>query len=195
MSTLIASLVARVAGHFPTREQLEANRWLRPVAHLILRPELWRFNRRSVPRGVGIGVAVGVTIPFAHTYVAPFVAVGLRGNVPVAAAATWTSNPFTWPFMWAAAYKLGRLMLHSEAFADQQMMADATVGGGHHLTLERVAQHGMSFAAGLVLEGVVLGGLAYVVAGFAWARWIRAKRRRDLAGAAQRRRAREAGAE
>ena len=186
MSPLMASLMERARAHVPTREQLEGNRWLRPVAHLILRPELWRFNRRSVPRGVGIGVAVGVTIPFAHTYVAPFVAVGLRGNVPVAAVATWTSNPFTRPFMWAAAYKLGRFLLHSEAFADAQMMATTTVNGGHHLTLARVAQHGMAFATGLVVEGLVLGAIAYFGAQFGWRRWILGKRRRDLARMAAR---------
>jgi len=41
----------------PTREQMEANRFIRPYAHRVLRSELWRFTRRSVPRGVALGIA------------------------------------------------------------------------------------------------------------------------------------------
>ena len=193
MNGLVSSLIERARAHIPTREQLEGNRWLRPVAHLILRPELWRFNRRSVPRGVGIGVAVGVTIPFAHTYVAPFVAVGLRGNVPMAAAFTWTSNPFTWPFMWAAAYKLGGFLLNGRAVADAQTMSADTAGSGQHMTLEQMAHHGMSFAAGLAVEGLVLGAISYLVAQYGWRRWILGKRRRDLARMAARHRGEASG--
>jgi len=44
----------------PTRESLENSRLLRPVAHRVLAPELWRFTRRSVPRGVALGLLVGI---------------------------------------------------------------------------------------------------------------------------------------
>ena len=187
MSGFFSSLAARAMAHVPSREQLEANRWVRPVAHLILRPELWRFNRRSVPRAVSLGLFTGVTIPFAHTYVAIFAAVAVRANVPIAAAVTWTSNPFTWPLMWTAAYRIGRFLLHSDAFAHAPVMASTTMGSGGHLTLEKVAHYGMAFATGLVVEGLVLAALGFFIARFGWARWIMAKRRRDLARAAARR--------
>ncbi|MFP5454422.1 MAG: DUF2062 domain-containing protein, partial [Alphaproteobacteria bacterium] len=44
----------------PTRESLEQVRWLRPFAHRVLEPSLWRFTRRSVPRGVALGLIVGI---------------------------------------------------------------------------------------------------------------------------------------
>jgi uncharacterized protein (DUF2062 family) len=50
--------------NLPTRESFERIRWLRPVAHRVLLPQLWRFHRRSVPRGVALGVLVGVIVPF-----------------------------------------------------------------------------------------------------------------------------------
>ncbi|MEE2917065.1 MAG: DUF2062 domain-containing protein, partial [Pseudomonadota bacterium] len=34
--------------NLPTRESMERIRLLRPVAHRVLAPELWRFTRRSV---------------------------------------------------------------------------------------------------------------------------------------------------
>jgi len=42
----------------PTRESLEKSRVLAPVAHRVLEPSLWRFSRRSVPRGVALGLFV-----------------------------------------------------------------------------------------------------------------------------------------
>ncbi|PIW54288.1 MAG: DUF2062 domain-containing protein, partial [Sphingomonadales bacterium CG12_big_fil_rev_8_21_14_0_65_65_10] len=38
----------------PSREEMAENRWLAPIAHRFLSPELWRFTRRSVPRGVAL---------------------------------------------------------------------------------------------------------------------------------------------
>ena len=32
----------------PTRESFESNKWLKPVAHRILHPSLWRMNRRRL---------------------------------------------------------------------------------------------------------------------------------------------------
>jgi hypothetical protein len=40
--------------NMPTREQMEGNRFIRPFAGRVLRSELWRFTRRSVPRGVAL---------------------------------------------------------------------------------------------------------------------------------------------
>ena len=45
--------------NMPTRESMESNRLLRPVAHRVMEPGLWRFNRRSVPRGVALGMVTG----------------------------------------------------------------------------------------------------------------------------------------
>jgi uncharacterized protein len=57
-----ARIAAWVRHHVPTRESVEANRWLRPVAHHVLAPSLWRFNRRSVPRGVALGLATSTLL-------------------------------------------------------------------------------------------------------------------------------------
>jgi hypothetical protein len=50
-------IATMVRSTMPTREQMERNRFTGPLA---ARAELWRFNRRSVPRGVAIGLLVGI---------------------------------------------------------------------------------------------------------------------------------------
>ena len=53
--------------HIPTRETIHDYRLLRPFAPHLGQPALWRMTRRSVPRGVALGLFVGVIIPFMHT--------------------------------------------------------------------------------------------------------------------------------
>lgn len=87
----------------PKREDIEHNRFLRPFAHHLANPNLWRFNRRSVPRGVAVGLFCGILIPVAHTPVAVLAAVPARCNAIVAAAVTWLVNPLTiGPLLYAA---------------------------------------------------------------------------------------------
>ncbi len=149
-ATPLAKLLRRIAGLVPTREALERNRWLRPFARSVLRPDLWRFHRRSVPRGIALGFFLGVLVPFAHSFFAALLAVVFRANVPVAVGATWISNPFTWLVMWPLAYRLGKFLLGLDAMLGLHPLASAapelvgraaggwaspwraSVGNGHH---------------------------------------------------------------
>src|SRR5206468_10800207 len=100
-------LVRWLKGHVPTRETIDQYRLLRPFAPHLRHPSLWRLNRRSVPRGVAIGLCVGVMIPFMHTIIAALLAIPARANVAVAALFTLVVNPITIPFMYLAAYRIG----------------------------------------------------------------------------------------
>ena len=72
----------------PTREQLKASRWLRPVAHRLDDESLWHFDRGSVARAVAIGLFFGFLVPVAQFLLAIAAAIALRGNIAIAAAAT-----------------------------------------------------------------------------------------------------------
>ena len=56
MNPLISRLSAWLHRAMPKREDMERNRYSAPFAR---RQELWRFTRRSVPRGVAIGLLAG----------------------------------------------------------------------------------------------------------------------------------------
>src|SRR6218665_1633432 len=98
----------------PKREELEGNRFVAPLAR---RQELWRFTRRSVPRGVAIGLLVGIfaLIPGVQIAGAALMCVPFRGNIPIAALMTFLSNPATTPFILAASIYLGnKLGYHAD---------------------------------------------------------------------------------
>jgi len=95
--------------NMPTREGLAENRWVRPFGQRVLHSEFWRFTRRSVPRGVAVGLLVGifVMIPGLQIIGSALLCIPFRGNIPVSALMTFLSNPFTTPFILTASYFVG----------------------------------------------------------------------------------------
>ena len=94
----------------PTREQLAESRWIRPLGKRVMASEYWRFTRRSVPRGVAVGLWFGIfaLVPGIQIVGSALLSLPFRANIPVAAAMTFLTNPFTTPFLLAASYFVGR---------------------------------------------------------------------------------------
>lgn len=153
----------------PTRESLEHNRFLAPVAHRVLEPSLWRFTRRSVPRGVALGLLVGIflLIPGVQIAGAALLALPFRANIPVAAAMTFLSNPATTPFiLWASVY-IGNWMLGRTADASGFM---ALVN--EHASIRQWFAWLFSEAAPAMLFGLTLISMAVAILGYFLADWI-----------------------
>jgi len=164
-------------GHMPTRERMERNRFIRPVAHRVLEPALWRFTRRSVPRGVALGAVTGILFPFAHMPLAAVLALPARANVPTAVAVTLVNNPLTMPFIWWAAYRVGRWVLRLDQVVPGRPIATnvhAHAGWLHWL----VAQGGPALLVGLVIIALAAAALGYAGAAWGWRWWIARKWRR-----------------
>ena len=73
------------------------------------------MTHRSVPRGVALGLFVGVIIPVHAHRVAALLAIPLRANVAMAAACTLVVNPLTIPPIYYAAYRIGSWELNHDA--------------------------------------------------------------------------------
>jgi uncharacterized protein len=117
VADLATTIRAFMARHAPSRDEVQNSKLLRPFGHRIRHSELWRFTRRSVPRGVAIGLFVGIflMVPGLQIVGAALVCMTLRGNVAIAAAMTFLSNPATTPFFLVAAINLGnRLGFHAD---------------------------------------------------------------------------------
>lgn len=95
----------------PKREELAQHRWLAPIADRLLERKLWTAQHESVARGVAIGTFWAFVIPFAQVLAAAAHCVWWRGNIPVAAAITFVTNPFTIGFWLYAAYRVGGLFI------------------------------------------------------------------------------------
>ncbi|MBB5718831.1 hypothetical protein FHR23_001754 [Stakelama sediminis] len=158
----------------PTRESMEGNRWLRPVAHRVLAPPLWRFTRRSVPRGVALGLLAGVLVPLAQIPLAAVLAFPLRANIPAAALTTFVTNPITMAPLYWLAYKVGTWILQLDARVPGAPIA-ANVNDSPGWIHWLFAQAGPATIIGLVTIAVVSSVLGYVVSSVLWRLWIARK--------------------
>lgn len=154
-----------IKGHVPTREAIERNRLLRPVAGRILRPSLWRFNRRSVPRAAAVGAACTVLFPFAHMPIAALACVPARANVPLAVTIT-VPGTFVFGPIWYLALVIGRVVLR----VDRQVPGRpiATNVHAHQGMLQWLAHGGPAMMVGLLVLAPVLAALAYAVGAALW---------------------------
>lgn len=180
--TWLADLLRR---NMPTREALEGNRFTR---HLARRQELWRFTRRSVPRGVAIGLLVGIfaLIPGIQMIGAALMCVPGRGNIPIAVAMTFLSNPATTPLILIVSAMIGNFLGFRADVNTVYAMVDRSA------SLNEWATWFFSDAAPAVLVGlavlsVVAAAVGYLLAAVIW-RPIVARRRKQRLHAALARR-------
>jgi uncharacterized protein (DUF2062 family) len=170
--------------HIPTRETVHEHRLLRPFAPHLTHASLWRMTRRSVPRGVALGLFVAVIIPVMHTAIAAILAIPARANVAIAAVFTLVVNPLTIPFMYVAAYHIGSWELHHDATLVNPAAAERFSSELSRL-LFWIHQASAPIAVGILTIAAAAALIGYVGASLVWGFWSRSRWR-------QRRRARKA---
>ena len=93
-----------------------AERWfMAPFRHMLHDHRLWGIRRKTVVPAFSLGLAIAF-MPFpGHALQAALLALLLRVNIPVAALATFASNPLTMGPMFVGAYLLGATLLGIDA--------------------------------------------------------------------------------
>ena len=86
--------------------------------------EYLSINRKSISRGVFIGLFWGfIPMPMqmlAVLSVTPFI----KFNVPIAISMVWLSNPITMPFMYYMEYQTGNFLLGNEGLENIELTLD-----------------------------------------------------------------------
>jgi uncharacterized protein len=157
-----------MAKNAPKREDLEKSRWMRVFGSRVLHSEFWRFTRRSVPRGVGVGLFVGIfaLIPGIQIIGASLMSIPFRANIPIAAAMTFLTNPATTPFLLVASIWVGnKLGFHADLASFQALYS----GGA---SLGDWAAWAFSDAAPAVISGLFIIAAASGIVGWAVSRYI-----------------------
>ena len=95
----------------PSPQKLRDIRSLRPLGEWIYEPNLWHITRTSSSRAFAIGLfSAMVPIP-GQVFIAAFMAVRLKANLPISIALIFITNPLTMPVIYYLAYKLGAQLL------------------------------------------------------------------------------------
>jgi uncharacterized protein (DUF2062 family) len=172
-----------ITRHVPTRETVHQYRLLRPFAPHLRNGSLWRMTRRSVPRGVALGLFVAIVFPVMHTVVAALLAIPARANVAVAAIITVVVNPITIPPLYYAAYRVGAWELHHDARLVNPAAA-ARFSSELSRLLFWIHQASGPIAVGVLTIAVAAAALGYLAASLVWRLWSRSRwrqRRRSRA--------------
>ena len=174
MTTLLSRFAGWARRTMPKREQMEHNRW---VPRRVLASELWRFTRRSVPRGVALGMLVGIIVPFAQILFAALLSLPVRANVPVAGLTTFITNPFTTPLIWVVAYKVGSWLLRVDAMTLMQPVTRTMEQTQFDNMLTWLTGATLVTAFGLVVLAVVSAAVSYLATSLIWRWWTGHKRK------------------
>jgi uncharacterized protein (DUF2062 family) len=168
--------------HMPTREEIGKSRWIKPFGGRVLRSEYWRFTRRSVPRGVAVGMWVGIfaLIPGVQIIGSALMSLPFRANIPVAAAMTFLTNPFTTPFLLGASYFVGSLL----GLGGQRGIPGRHASIGEWLAW-LFSDAALATVSGLLIIATVSAIVSYFATILFWRWWTGRKwRRRARRGAA-----------
>ena len=162
-----------MAKHAPSREEMLASPWLKPFGKRIRQSDLWRFTRRSVPRGVFAGLFIGIflMVPGLQIFGAAMMCIPMRANIPTAAAMTFLSNPATTPFFLLASLEVGsRLGFRADLASFEALRSRHASLGDWFAWLWTDAAPAMVSGLFLIGLGVALAG--YIVSLVGWRWWI-----------------------
>lgn len=156
---MVRRQINKIKKYVPTREYVENHKWLRFLSrHLEGKPYLWEFNQSTVTRATLFGVFWAMLpMPF-QMVPAAMLAIFFRGNILVAIAWVWVSNPITMIPILYSAYYLGCLIT-GQAFSAALINVD----------FSNLIRHGKLIFIPLFLGSALLGLiLAIVAATFVW---------------------------
>ena len=171
-----------VVNNMPSRDQMAESRWIRVFGRFgprILHSEYWRFTRRSVPRGVAMGLFVGVffLIPGVQIIGAALFCLPVRGNIPIAAGMTFLTNPFTTPFLILASLPIGNLFgFHADGSAITSMYERSAPISEWLAWLASDAAPAL--VVGLFIIALVSAIVGYIISMVVWRWWVARKWRR-----------------
>ena len=151
----------RLRGLIPSRNKLREFSALRPVAHLLNRPELWHLNRRGVSGAAFVGLfSAFIPVP-SQMLLAAIIAIYVRVNLPISVALVWITNPITIPPMIYGSYRVGAWVLGID-------VAELQVELSLDWVLANFVAIGKPLFVGSVICGLVAGSIGFTASHFLW---------------------------
>jgi uncharacterized protein len=157
----------------PDAQTLRKTPGLKSLGSILDNPNLFYLTRRSVSVAFFVGLFFCYMPTPGQAFLAAVSAYFLRGNLPIAVALVWISNPFTLPFFVLSAYGAGALVLGGGAIAVPEDIS--------WLWVKTIWQ---PFLLGSLIMGLCTGVAGYFLINIIWRvsvarRWTKRLRARD----------------
>jgi hypothetical protein len=132
---------------------------------------------------VALGIFSGFIIPVGQIFLAAFLALPARANVPLAALVTFITNPLTFAFWAVVANKLGAFILKIDLATTGGAAQSEMASGRWAWLIEMFEGVGVTVLVtifGFIVLAVVGAAIGYLVSGFVWRFMVANKRKRRL---------------
>lgn len=154
-------LKKRARKKLPSQSRVEKGWVYRIFGRTLLKKELWSFKVEPLARGLALGLFVAFTPTMGlQMLVVSLMILFFPGNLPVALAACWITNPFTAGPIYYMEYKVGGWIM---AFLDDPSLAGLERASG------AVDVYGV--AGAMWLGSLIVGG-ASAAAGYTLTHWL-----------------------
>ena len=145
----------------PSRDKMREFSALRPVAHLLNRPELWHFNRRGVSGAAFVGLfSAFIPVP-SQMLLAAIIAIVARVNLATSVALVRITNPSTMPPVIYCSHRVGAWGLGID-------VAELQVELSLDWVLANFMAIGKPLFIGSVICGLVAGSIGFTASHFMW---------------------------
>lgn len=161
--------------YLPDNDTLRNHKYLRHFGKLLLNPNLWHLNRRSVSGAVAAGLFIAfIPVPL-QMVLAAAAAILLRVNLPITVAMVWVSNPLTMGPFFYLAYKTGAWLL-------QTPVQESSAGISVEWLMQELSIIWQPFLLGTLILGAALALLGFIAMRLLWRlyllNYLRKRRRR-----------------
>jgi len=164
----------------PDHETIRNHKHLRVFGRLLLDPNLWHLNRRSVSGAFFVGLFWAFVPMPMQMLPAAAVAILARVNLPISIALVWITNPLTMPPIFYATYEFGCWLLSCPSLSQDFQPSLEWLS-------ERLGEIWQPLYLGSLLCGLIFGLLGFVGIRLLWRLHVlnylksrRAKRQRRL---------------
>jgi uncharacterized protein (DUF2062 family) len=141
----------------PDADTLRKTPGLKHLGTVLDDPHLFHLSRRSVAVAFLVGLFFCYIPTPGQAFLAAFGALLLRGNLPIAVALVWVSNPFTLPFFVLTAYGAGAVVLGGGAI---ELPAA--------ITWQWIKSIWQPFLLGSVIMGLIAGLAGFFAVNIIW---------------------------
>jgi uncharacterized protein len=135
--------------------------YMKPFEFVLTHPVYFSTSRRGIGGGLWVGLFIGLIPVPAHTLLAAIGALLLRVNVPVAIAATWVTNPFTFVPIYYFGYQIGAALLN----VPPEVMPDTF---SFDWVLEEIDQHWKPLMLGTGIMALSVASTVYLIISVVW---------------------------
>jgi uncharacterized protein (DUF2062 family) len=170
----------------PDIKKIKNDKYLKIFGKLIHDPNLWHLNRYSVSTAFSAGLfAALMPVPF-QMLLASALCIIFRGNLPIAAALTWATNPITTPPIAYFCYLVGTFIMGKTP-------QHAKFEISYEWLMKEIGGIGLPFIIGSIVVSIVVAILSNIAIRLIW-RWaiVKAWRERHSARSKARRKKKRA---